>query len=196
MRQSMTEQNELTQEEKIILLKVARETIIRTTTGQSAPDFSYDSPIFKEKRGAFVTLHKNGELRGCIGYVQPLKPLLFTIIEMAEAASQHDPRFSPVTSQEVNALDIEISVLSPLRQIKDVNEIVTGKHGIFIQRGIGNTGLLLPQVATEYGWDRITFLDATCRKAGLSKEAWQDKNTKIFIFSADVFGEKEYGLRS
>jgi len=189
----MSGQNELTQQEKEILLKVARETIVQIANGQPSPVFSYDVPIFMEKRGAFVTLHKHNELRGCIGYVQPFKPLLATVIEMAAAASQRDPRFSPISVQEVPDIEIEISVLSPLQQIKDKDEIIIGRHGILIEQGY-NTGLLLPQVATEYGWDRTIFLEHTCRKAGLVKDAWKDSKTKIFIFSAQIFSEKEMGL--
>jgi AmmeMemoRadiSam system protein A len=189
----MSDQNELTQQEKEILLQVARETISRITKGQPTPAFSYDLPIFMQKRGAFVTLHKHHELRGCIGYVQAYKPLLATIIEMAAAASQRDPRFTPVLTEEVPDLEIEISVLSPLQQIKDPDEIIIGKHGILIEHGY-NTGLLLPQVATEYGWDRTTFLEHTCRKAGVGKDDWKDSKSKIFIFSAQIFSEKEMGL--
>jgi len=181
----------LTTEEKIELLRIARLTIENVTAGKSPPKFEAKFEIFKEKRGAFVTIHKkNGELRGCIGYVLPIKPLLETIVEMAEAAALRDPRFVPVSADEVESLEIEISVLSPLREVKDINEIQVGKHGIIIERGY-NSGLLLPQVATEYGWDRITFLEHTCRKAGLPTDAWKDNNTKIMIFSADVFSEKE-----
>jgi AmmeMemoRadiSam system protein A len=105
---------------------------------------------------------------------------------MAEAAAFDDPRFPPVTKEELKDLSIEISVLTPFKQITDVSEIEVGKHGIYMERGF-YSGLLLPQVATEYGWDRETFLEQTCRKAGLPPDAWKEKNTKIYIFSADIF---------
>jgi AmmeMemoRadiSam system protein A len=105
---------------------------------------------------------------------------------MAEAAAFQDPRFPPVSSQELDQLDYEISVLTPLRRIKDVEEIQVGIHGIYLKRG-GSSGLLLPQVATEWGWDRTTFLEHTCTKAGLPEDAWKDTKTEIYIFSADVF---------
>ena len=138
--------------------------------------------------GAFVTLKKQGRLRGCIGLIEGKKPLYETVEEMAQTAAFKDPRFRPVKEDEFKELDIEISALTPLRQIEDVNEIEVGRHGIYIVKGF-HSGLLLPQVATEYNWDRNTFLRETCVKAGLPLNAWKDKGTKIFIFSASVFGE-------
>jgi AmmeMemoRadiSam system protein A len=140
----------------------------------------------KENRGAFVTLQKRGQLRGCIGYIEGHGPLHNTIKEMAEAAAFRDPRFSPVKEKELPELDIEISVLTPLKRIKDVNEIQVGTHGIYIKKG-WSSGLLLPQVATEYGWDRQTFLEHTCQKAGLPPAGWKEKDAEIYIFSADIF---------
>jgi AmmeMemoRadiSam system protein A len=154
--------------------------------GKPVPDFKIESPILKENRGAFVTLQKQGQLRGCIGYIEGHGPLHHTIQEMAEAAAFRDPRFSPVKEKELSELDIEISVLTPLQRIKDVNEIQVGTHGIYIKKG-WYSGLLLPQVATEYGWDRQTFLEHTCQKAGLPSTAWKEKDTEIYIFSADIF---------
>jgi hypothetical protein len=138
--------------------------------------------------GAFVTLKKHGQLRGCIGFIEARKPSYETVRDMAQAAAFSDPRFSPVTQKEFEDLKIEISILTPLKKISDINEIEVGKHGLYIIKGF-NSGLLLPQVATEYSWDRVTFLKETCRKAGLPFDAWKDKDAKIFIFSADVFGE-------
>jgi AmmeMemoRadiSam system protein A len=154
--------------------------------GKPVPEFKIDSPILKENRGAFVTLQKKGQLRGCIGYIEGHGPLHNTIKEMAEAAAFRDPRFSPVKEKELPELDIEISVLTPLQRVKDVNEIQVGTHGIYIKKG-WYSGLLLPQVATEYGWDRQTFLEHTCQKAGLPSAAWKEKDTEIYIFSADIF---------
>ena len=144
-----------------------------------------------EPRGAFVTLHKHGALRGCIGYVEAIKPLYKTVQEMAIAAAFQDPRFPGLKADEFNNIEIEISVMSPLEKITDVNKIEVGKHGIIIKSGF-NSGLLLPQVATEQGWDRDTFLEHTCYKAGLPGNIWKKPDTEILIFSAEVFSEKAY----
>jgi AmmeMemoRadiSam system protein B/AmmeMemoRadiSam system protein A len=176
--------------EKKLLLQLARQSIENALASKENPSLASEASIFKEKRGAFVTLTRHGMLRGCIGYVQAIKPLEETIIEMAKAAAFRDPRFPAVTADELDDLEIEISVLTPIREIQDVNEIEVGKHGIIIERG-GYSGLLLPQVATEYGWDRETFLEHTCNKAGLPTDAWKKEGTKIKIFSADVFHEKK-----
>jgi len=182
--------SELSDEQKTTLLKIARQTIRNLLDGKKPPEAEFKFPIFKEKRGAFVTLNKQGMLRGCIGYVQAFKSLEETIIEMAQAAAFRDPRFSPLQKDEFDELEIEISVLTPIREIENVDEIEVGKHGIIIERG-NNSGLLLPQVAVEYGWDRDTFLEHTCQKAGLSSDIWKKAGTKIKIFSADVFHEGE-----
>jgi AmmeMemoRadiSam system protein A len=125
-------------------------------------------------------------LRGCIGSLDASDPLYLTVEEMAQAAAFRDPRFRPVSEDELPYLDLEISVLTPMREIDDQDEIEVGKHGIMIKKG-RLSGLLLPQVASERNWDRITFLEETCRKAGLPRDAWKDKETKIYVFSADVF---------
>jgi hypothetical protein len=176
----------LNEQDKKILHEIAKSVIENKVMGESVPEFKIDSPILKENRGAFVTINKKGQLRGCIGYIEGHGPLYKTIEEMAEAAAFRDPRFSPVREKELPELEIEISVLTPLRRITDVNEIEVGKHGIYIKKG-WYSGLLLPQVATEYGWDRETFLAHTCQKAGLPSNAWKDKNAEIYIFSADIF---------
>ncbi len=181
----------LNNEEKIYLLKLAREVISKKASN-SKPDIP-EPPTqeLQEKRGAFVTLNKFGQLRGCIGYIEAIKPLYLTIVEMAESAAFRDPRFPPVTASEVPDLEIEISVLTPLRKIDSTDEIQVGKHGILIRQGLYQ-GLLLPQVATEYNWDRETFLTETCHKAGLQGSCWQEPNTEILIFSADIFSEKDF----
>jgi len=179
----------LKDEEKKELLKIARTTIEHRVKGEPVPEFQVESKLLKEKRGAFVTINKHGSLRGCIGHIYGFYPLYETIVQMAEAAALRDPRFSPVTPDELDELHIEISVLTPIRTITDVQEIEVGKHGIIIERH-GANGLLLPQVATDYGWDRVTFLEHTCRKAGLPNNAWKQEGTIIKIFSADVFGEE------
>lgn len=177
--------------EQHALLGIARAAIEQACGNVPSHTIRFDSPRFLEKRGAFVTLHNNSVLRGCIGYIFAYKPLVETVKEMAVAAARHDPRFDPVDREELPFVDIEISVLSPLREIGDVQEIDIGTHGLYISNG-PCSGLLLPQVAAEYDWDRETFLEQTCRKAGLSANAWQDEETTIKIFSAQVFGEKKH----
>jgi AmmeMemoRadiSam system protein A len=173
-------------EEKEYLHRLARGTIDHRLLGLPRPSQEGESRRCTEKRGAFVTLKIKGQLRGCIGHTQPIKALSQTIIDMAQAAAFQDPRFPPLTEKELPDLSIEISVLSLFREIQDIDEITVGHHGLFIERGF-NAGLLLPQVATEYKWDRLTFLEHTCLKAGLLKEAWKDKRTKISVFSAEIF---------
>jgi AmmeMemoRadiSam system protein B/AmmeMemoRadiSam system protein A len=181
----------LSEDDREILLNIARTTIEHRVKGEAVPKFHVDSPILKENRGAFVTLHKHGGLRGCIGYIEAIKPLYITIQEMAEAAALNDHRFPPVSPEELDAVDLEISVLTPLRKIIDVNEIETGKHGIVLKKGY-HQGVFLPQVATEQGWDRTTFLNQICFKAGIrDKNCWREKDAEIFIFSAEVFKEKK-----
>ena len=178
----------LTDEDKKTLLKIARASLESSVKDESMPDIPSDSPRLKDKCGGFVTLTKKGQLRGCIGYTEAYYPLAQTIQEMAEAAALKDTRFMPVQPSELDDIDIEISVLTPSRRITDVNEIEVGTHGIIISKG-RYTGLLLPQVATEYGWNRETFLEHTCRKAMLPLDAWKDKDTVIEIFSAEIFHE-------
>ncbi len=143
-----------------------------------------------QERGAFVTLTQKGRLRGCIGYVEPVKPLCETVRDVATHAATSDERFLPVAPSELPDLHCEISVLSALRRVKNVNEIQVGKHGLFIKKG-DREGLLLPQVATENNWDRTTFLQQTCVKAGLPSNAWQDDEADIFCFTAFVFGKEK-----
>lgn len=182
-------ENRLSKEEKRLLLKLARDTIVQYLKDRKRPGLPKVEGVLAEKCGAFVTLHKKGQLRGCIGNIVGLRPLVETIQEMAITSATGDPRFHPVRPEEMKDIDIEISVLSPIRRIKDVTEIEVGSHGIIISSG-PYRGLLLPQVATEYGWDRDTFLTHTCLKAGLPPEAWKQPDTIIEIFSAEVFGEK------
>ena len=180
----------LTKKEKQILLSVARISIEDAVNGTNSNLPEQVTPALGEKCGAFVTLHRRGELRGCIGYIEGFMPLIETVAEVASKAALEDPRFPHVATDELNEIEIEISALSPLKLIKDASEVEVGKHGIVIQNG-PYRGLLLPQVATEYNWDRETFLSQTCRKAGLSQEKWKDPQTKIHIFSADIFSEKK-----
>ncbi|MCM8765432.1 MAG: AmmeMemoRadiSam system protein A [Candidatus Omnitrophica bacterium] len=177
-------------EQKKKLLELARKTIAGYLKEGKIPSFETEEPELLQKRGVFVTLKKGGELRGCIGRISSEVPLYQTIQEMAIEASLNDPRFFPLSFKELPEIEIEISVLSELKKIEDIKEIEVGKHGIIIRRGF-NSGLLLPQVATEYHWDREEFLNHTCLKAGLPLSAWKDKRTQIYIFSAEVFSEKE-----
>ncbi len=186
----MSQDRPLNQDEKQRLLEIARGTIKDHVQGRRPASNQSDLEGLSFERGAFVTIHRQGALRGCIGNFFSDQPLLSTIEEMAVAASSHDPRFPPVSAAELEELDLEISVLSPLRETEDVNEIQVGVHGIYIVSPRGR-GVLLPQVATEYGWDRDTFLDQTCVKAGLEPGCWRDPQTKVLVFSAQVFGEKD-----
>ncbi|MEE4310609.1 MAG: AmmeMemoRadiSam system protein B [candidate division KSB1 bacterium] len=179
----------LNEEDKKTLLKIAREAIEHGVEYKSPPQLKPKSQILKEKRGAFVTLNKDGMLRGCIGYIVATKPLGETVQEMAAAAAFRDPRFSPVRKEEVGDLEIEISVLTPLKQIRDIQEIEVGVHGLMIEKG-GRSGLLLPQVAVDYKWDKMTFLEHTCKKAGLSADSWKSPDAVIKIFSAEIFHER------
>ncbi len=178
----------LNKEEKKKLMEIAKLSVAEAVTGkrQFLPNVTEER--LKESCGAFVTLKEGGQLRGCIGYIQAVKPLFETVKDVAKSAAVNDYRFKPVTESDLEKLEYEISVLTPLKRIKDINEVEVGKHGLVIKHGL-NSGLLLPQVAIEYGWDRETFLKETCRKAGLSSNAWEDKSTEIYIFSAEVFGE-------
>ncbi len=143
----------------------------------------------KIEQGAFVTLHTlDGDLRGCIGYVEPVAPLYRTVIENTVNAARRDPRFAPVLPAESPNIRIEISAMSLPTSVDSIEDIEIGRHGLIIVQGL-TRGLLLPQVATEYGWDRETFLEHTCLKAGLNRDAWKDDRTKIQAFSADVFSE-------
>ena len=182
-------EEEVTIEEQKELLRIARAAIAANFKGTQPPDPVIDGPRLKESRGAFVTLHdKDGSLRGCIGSFMAEKPLYKTVREMSLQAAFHDPRFLPLDEEELKEIHIEISVLSPLREVKDVDEIQVGRHGLYIIKGI-HCGTLLPQVAVEYGWDRETFLEHTCMKAGLPCNSWKS-GVGIFIYSAQVFSEE------
>jgi AmmeMemoRadiSam system protein A len=179
----------LSDDGKRTLLGVARSTLEHWIREKKRPPLPEAAGSLSAEAGAFVTLHKRGQLRGCIGNMVGTRPLIETVQEMAIAASTDDPRFPRVRAEELNDIDIEISVLSPMKRISDVNEIEVGKHGILLGKG-WNRGVLLPQVATEEGWDRETFLEHTCLKAGLPHDAWKEPDTIIEIFSAEVFGER------
>lgn len=142
-----------------------------------------------QPRGAFVTLHKEGDLRGCIGTFQSREPLYMVVAEMARQAAFSDYRFRPLSKEELNIVDIEISVLTPMKRIYDPESVVVGRDGLYIKRG-HCAGVLLPQVPVEQAWDRIAFLDYTCLKAGIPTGSWRDKNTELYVFQADIFAER------
>jgi AmmeMemoRadiSam system protein B/AmmeMemoRadiSam system protein A len=183
----------LGQEEKAVLLRLARrqiETKVRGEPGPGPPGEELDRhPRLKEKMGAFVTLTIEGRLRGCIGQIRGVEPLHSAVARMAVAAATEDPRFPALRPSELDQIAIEISVLTPFRRIDDPEEIEVGRDGIYIEKG-PNHGLLLPQVATDYSWDRYEFLDHTCMKAGLPEGAWKEGAT-IQIFSGQIFNEAE-----
>ena len=180
----------LSAEEKKQLLGIARKTIERHLRGEPVELTEIFSGALCEKCGAFVTLKKGEELRGCIGIIEGFTPLHETVAEMAVAAASRDSRFQPVELSEMDKIHIEISALSPITPLEDIAEIEIGRHGLIVSRGF-NRGLLLPQVASEYDWDVSTFLSMTCRKAGLAENAWKMSDTRIEKFSAVVFGEEQ-----
>ncbi|MFH1136931.1 MAG: AmmeMemoRadiSam system protein A [Pseudomonadota bacterium] len=181
----------LSARERLTLLKTARAAIAaRLGADPPAVEAGGGSEALSSRSGAFVTLHKKGSLRGCIGRFTADGPLTDTVEEMAQAAAFEDPRFPSLTPAELDQIDLEISVLTPMTRVRDHEEIEVGRHGIYIIKG-RNRGVLLPQVATERDWDRETFLRQTCLKAGLPQEAYKDPKTEIYIFSAEVFGEKD-----
>jgi AmmeMemoRadiSam system protein B/AmmeMemoRadiSam system protein A len=179
----------LDEKEKNKLLYIARHSIESYLKNGAKPALIESDPKLLEKKGAFVTITINGELRGCIGSIYPALALYQIISDMAIEAASGDPRFSPLGINELDKIKIEISVLSALEKITDTSRIKTGEHGLLIRKGF-HSGLLLPQVATEYGWEREEFLQHTCNKAGLDRDAWK-KGAEIYIFSASVFSEKE-----
>ncbi|UCE42223.1 MAG: AmmeMemoRadiSam system protein A [Candidatus Aminicenantes bacterium] len=177
----------LTRDQEKSLLRLARLAITLYLKEGSTPAMETDDATFRIKRGAFVTLKVKDQLRGCIGYPTPHKPLFETIIDVAVSAATKDFRFPSLEQKELNDTKIEISVLSQPKLIKDIAEIEVGKHGIIITKG-PHKGLLLPQVPIEWGWDRETFLSHGCMKAGIEEDAWK-KDTQIEIFTAQVFSE-------
>ncbi len=183
------ESGKLSSRERQVLLKIARESIKRELEGLPFTLPRVTDLNLLEHRGAFVTLHRHGQLRGCIGTFIADRPLYEIVGDMAISAAFNDPRFRPLSPSELDEIDLEVSALTPLRETTDLDEIQVGIHGIYIVNG-PYRGVLLPQVATEYGWDRYTFLDQTCIKAGMAPGCWKDPNTKVYIFSAEVFGEK------
>ena len=177
----------LTRKEQKELLKIARETIVGHVTNRKIPAVVTTSPGLNLHSGCFVTVKQKEELRGCIGNFVSDQPLYQLVQDMAVSAATRDPRFYPMKTHDLADFAVDISVLSPLEMIASVEEIRVGIHGIYIVKG-SYRGVLLPQVATEYGWSRDQFLQHTCIKAGLPGDAWQGE-CDIFIFSAQVFGD-------
>jgi AmmeMemoRadiSam system protein A len=183
----------LTEADQQALLRWAREALEQSIRDHGLKEIPAPPGVLSEPCGAFVTLHKAGRLRGCIGYVEPLKPLYVTVRECAMAAALQDPRFDPVSSEEIPALHLEISVLSPLEDVLP-EHIEVGRHGLLISRG-RQRGLLLPQVAVEYAWDRQRFLEETSMKAGLPPDAWRH-GARIQAFTAQILEEPSGRARS
>jgi len=165
------------------LLSIARNAITEYVTDRKVMEIDMKNPKLKTDGAVFVTIKEKGSLRGCIGHVQAIMPLYQSVIKNAIAASSGDPRFPPMTKDELQDIEIEISILSPMQKLKNVNDIHIGKHGLVIRKG-SQSGLLLPQVATEQGWDRQTFLKHLCLKAGLPEYAWKD--AELYTFTAEI----------
>jgi AmmeMemoRadiSam system protein B/AmmeMemoRadiSam system protein A len=179
---------DLTSAQRDELLSLARSTIVEYLKSGTLPEYKTDDPVISRRSGAFVTLKKNGELRGCIGNLRNNLPLYLVVQEMAASAATSDPRFPPLTFEELAQVSIEISVLSPLKRITDIDEVQVGTHGLVIYYA-GAQGVLLPQVPVEQGWDRQAFLENLCLKAGLPSDCWQAQPT-LYTFTALVFGEE------
>jgi AmmeMemoRadiSam system protein A len=175
----------LTDPQRHALLAVARQAIRDRVRGARARSPLPADPTLRAPAGVFVTITRDGELRGCIGFVEAIRPLAEAVAHCAASAAVGDPRFAPVRPEELPSLRVEISVLSALQPIDDPLTIGVGSHGLFISHA-GRQGLLLPQVATEYGWNRETFLRQTCLKAGLAADAWQ-RGARIHVFTVDHF---------
>lgn len=180
--------NEFSSEERLLLLKLARDAILSVVEFRELA-LTPPSAHLAEPRGAFTTLYVHGELRGCVGYALPVASLYRTVAETARAAAFDDTRFWPLKNEEVPALEISLSILSPLQPIEP-EAVEVGKYGLVISLG-AQRGLLLPQVPVEHGWDRITFLEQTCRKAGLPSDAWRS-GAKLEAFTAEVFGDRDF----
>jgi AmmeMemoRadiSam system protein A len=175
--------------DRVLLLKIAREAIAAHLNPETQFAISnLQFAILDVHAGAFITLHKHGELRGCIGHVEPTEPLRVVVPRCAVAAAATDPRFPAVGLDELDEIDVEISLLGPLIPIAGPPDVVIGRDGLVVEKG-WHRGLLLPQVAPEWGWNAETFFAQTCQKAGLPKDAWQH-GAKIWRFEAEVFGER------
>ena len=178
----------LKSKEKKVLLEIAHQAIVAAVREEDTSPEPREEKALNMRSGCFVTIKQDDELRGCIGNFQSDLPLFKEVAEMAAASACKDPRFYPVQEDEINNISVDISVLSPLEKIDDIESIEIGTHGIYLEKGYYR-GVLLPQVATEHNWDRETFLKQTCIKAGLPTDSWEADETDIYIFSAEVFGD-------
>ncbi|MDD5141868.1 TIGR00296 family protein [Methanoregula sp.] len=184
----------LTNDEGLMAIRSARGAVEYVCAKKPKPLLKL-TPVFEEKRGVFVTLTKKGQLRGCIGLPYPIMPLGDAIEHAAIAAATEDPRFPPVGKPELPEIAVEVTILTipvslPGEPEKRPDAIVVGKHGLII-RGMRTSGLLLPQVATEYGWDAATFLEHTCMKAGLPNRCWTYPSVEVLTFEGQIFTEKQ-----
>ena len=189
LQPSLTEvelsRGEYSSEERALLLHWAHESILSALEHRQI-SLTPPAPHLAEPRGVFTSLHLEGDLRGCVGYVLPVAPLYQAVADTARSAAFEDSRFCPVTLEEARRLEVELSILSPPKPIAP-GEIEVGRHGLVISMA-GQRGLLLPQVAVQFRWDRVMFLEQTCRKAGLPRDAWL-KGASVEAFTAEVFGE-------
>ena len=178
----------LSKSEATELLKIARYAITQQIKNEAYNPEPREEKALNMHSGCFVTIKQNGHLRGCIGNFQSQQPLFQEVATMAVAAASQDPRFPPMNRNELDNFTLEITILSPLEKIDNTDQIEVGTHGIYIIKGF-NRGVLLPQVATEYGWDKETFLRQTCVKAGLPENSWQQPDAEIYIFSGQIIHE-------
>ena len=183
----------LTNDEKKQLLELARTTLEAEFGPGAPPPCEVAEGPLCEHRGAFVTLTMDGQLRGCIGHVSGIEPLWRSVVDNARGAAFRDPRFPALQPEELETVAIEISALSPLEIVEGPDEITVGSHGLLLERGLSR-GLLLPQVAARYGWDAVTLLDQTCRKAGMEPDCWRAADTTIYRFTVDCFSEEDDGI--
>jgi len=178
----------LKSKEKKALLEIARTAIRAAVLKTDNKPEPREEKTLNMRNGCFVTIKQDGELRGCIGNFQSELPLFKEVAEMAAASATQDPRFYPLQEPDLDSISLEISVLSALVKIDDIEEIEIGKHGVYLEKGFYR-GVLLPQVAVEHDWDRETFLKQTCLKAGLPTDSWESEDADIYIFSAQIFGD-------
>lgn len=173
-----------------ILMSIARDAINNKLKNQTYVPQPREEQCLNQRAGCFVTLKHGDKLRGCIGNFQSRRPLFQEVALMAVAAATEDPRFEPLTQEELDQINIEITVLSPLEKVEGPEDIIIGRHGIYLEHGY-HRGVLLPQVATEHNWDALTFLRQTCNKAGLSADMWHSAETDIYRFSGQILTEKQ-----
>jgi uncharacterized protein len=171
-----------------LLIQLAREAILSSVRTGKLPEREVHAPHLLGQQGCFVTIKQKGELRGCIGNFISDKPLHQLVQEMAVSAATHDPRFYPMKEEDLVNFELEISVLSALTKIESPDDVEVGRHGLYLEKNFSR-GVLLPQVAVEHGWDKETFLNKTALKAGLKQDDWKE-GTDIYVFTAQVFGEK------